>query len=181
MRAGQNQTGLFTFISLLASEQRRHWSDCAYHGLHLSLNTTKQTKWHEDSTIALSQNGEVSIMGLGRLRRWWLSLFQFCQYTKQACCSSPPGIRALLLDSSTDSFRYTGTTIIHDQWRNQKLTLNPTRLDSLGIRTIWSESLCAVWVANDLNFRQSYSEEHKTSHVWTLWIAFEFHFWMSTL
>ena len=31
MRVGQNQTGLFTFTGLLASEQRRHWSDCAYH------------------------------------------------------------------------------------------------------------------------------------------------------
>ena len=32
VRAGRNQTGLFTFKSLLASEQRRHRSDCAYHG-----------------------------------------------------------------------------------------------------------------------------------------------------
>ena len=31
--------------------------------------------------------------------------------------------------------------------------------DSLGIRTVCSESLCAVWVANDPNFRQSDSED----------------------
>ena len=32
--------------------------------------------------------------------------------------------------------------------------------DSLGILTVWSESsLCAVWVANDLNFHQSDSED----------------------
>ena len=31
--------------------------------------------------------------------------------------------------------------------------------DSLGIRTVWSEALCAVWVAHDLNFRQSDSED----------------------
>ena len=51
MQAGQNQTGLFTFITLLASEQQRHWSDCAYHGSRRSSfyiwawARQKNTKW----------------------------------------------------------------------------------------------------------------------------------------
>ena len=56
--------------------------------------------------------------------RWRLNLFRFVCTPNKLAVVLPPGTRALL-HLSTDSDRYTGTTIIRDQRTFRKLTVNP--------------------------------------------------------